>query len=62
LDNLNAKAFEAFDEAMSEFTNPTGTTVSMFQWIGAQIMRATTEAVYGPRNPMRETKNLEAWQ
>lgn len=62
LDNLNARAFEAFDEAMREFANTTGTTVNLFHWIGAQIMRATTDAVYGPRNPMRETKNLDAWQ
>ncbi|KAL1856844.1 hypothetical protein Daus18300_010607 [Diaporthe australafricana] len=62
LDNLNIKAFEVFDEAMKQFTSTTGTTVNMFEWIGAQIMRATTDAVYGPDNPLQETENLEAWQ
>lgn len=60
LDALNAKAFEVFDEAFRSFSAPT--TVSMYEWIGKQIMRATTDAVYGPANPMRDARNLEAWQ
>lgn len=47
---------------MKPFTSTAGTTDNMFEWIGAQIMRATTDAVYGPDNPMRQTENLEAWQ
>lgn len=60
LNALNAKAFGVFDEALREFRG--GVEVSMFEWIGERIMRATTDAVYGPLNPMRERHNLEAWQ
>lgn len=60
LDALNAKAFEVFDRALEPVSAPT--TISMFDWIGKQIMRATTDAVYGPSNPMRDARNLEAWQ
>ncbi|KAH9905037.1 putative 25-hydroxycholesterol 7-alpha-hydroxylase [Xylariomycetidae sp. FL2044] len=59
LDGLNAKAFEVFDDALSQITCPT--TVFMFKWIDKQIMDATTDAVYGPKNPMRNERNLEAW-
>ncbi|KAK7752915.1 hypothetical protein SLS62_005074 [Diatrype stigma] len=59
LDALNAKAFEVFDKTLSGLTTPT--TISMFRWIDEQIMHATTDAVYGPSNPMRDTRNLEAW-
>lgn len=62
LDKLNVKAFEVFDQALDQFTGTASITVNMFEWIGVQIMRATTDAVYGPENPMRESKNLEAWQ
>ncbi len=60
LDALNTKAFEVFNDVLSGLTTPT--TISMFKWIEKQIMRATTDAVYGPSNPMRDTQNLEAWQ
>ncbi|KAI4863881.1 putative 25-hydroxycholesterol 7-alpha-hydroxylase [Hypoxylon rubiginosum] len=59
LDALNAKAFEVFDDTLSGLTAPTN--ISMFKWIDGQIMRATTDAVYGPSNPMRDARNLEAW-
>ncbi|KAK2612672.1 hypothetical protein QQS21_001289 [Conoideocrella luteorostrata] len=59
LDALSAKVFEVFNGAMGEFTAPT--TISMFQWIDKQIMLATTDAVYGSSNPMRDDQNLAAW-
>ncbi|KUJ11089.1 cytochrome P450 [Mollisia scopiformis] len=59
LDGLSSKTFEAFDEALNRFAVPT--TVNMYEWVGKQIMRATTDAVYGPANPMRDAQNLKAW-
>lgn len=61
LDALNAKAFEILDEALEAFANAPA-SVNMYEWIGKQIMRATTDAVYGPNNPMREARNLAAWE
>ncbi|KAL3421935.1 25-hydroxycholesterol 7-alpha-hydroxylase 1 [Phlyctema vagabunda] len=59
LDALNSTSFEVFDKALQQLDGPT--TVHMFKWIGDQIMRATTDAVYGPLNPMKDAQNLEAW-
>ncbi|TVY39967.1 hypothetical protein LCER1_G008990, partial [Lachnellula cervina] len=59
LDVLNAKTVEVFDKALRQFATPT--KVNLFEWIGKQIMRATTDAIYGPFNPMREDQNIEAW-
>ncbi|KAK7734693.1 hypothetical protein SLS53_007797 [Cytospora paraplurivora] len=59
LDALNAKAFEVFDETLEQLTALT--TINLYEWIGKQIMRATTDAVYGPANPLRNAQNLEAW-
>ncbi|KAI2472350.1 putative 25-hydroxycholesterol 7-alpha-hydroxylase [Annulohypoxylon bovei var. microspora] len=59
LDALNAKAFSVFDQTLTGFDAPT--IIPMFEWIDKQIMRATTDAVYGPSNPMRDVRNLEDW-
>lgn len=59
LDALNTRAFEVFDKALGQIPSPT--TVSMYDWISRLIMQATTEAIYGPSNPMRDRRNLEAW-
>lgn len=59
LDSLNTRAFEVFDKALRQLSTPT--TVNMYDWIGRLVMQATTEAIYGPSNPMRERRNLEAW-
>lgn len=65
LDALNARAFEVLEESLQEFVGdaPAETrTINMYEWLGKQIMRATTEAMYGPANPMRDAENLRAWQ
>lgn len=59
LDALSSRAFEVFDKALSQLSTPT--TVNMYDWIGRLVMQATTEAIYGPSNPMRDRRNLEAW-
>lgn len=65
LDALNAKAFEIFDKSLQEFVSDARSekrTINMYEWLGKQIMRATTDAVYGSANPMRDAENLRAWQ
>lgn len=63
LDGLNVRAFEVFAGALDEGdgSDGAGMSVSLYAWIGELVIRATTEAVYGAENPMRERKNLEAW-
>lgn len=61
LDGLNERAFEVFAEMLAAEGEDAGKGVSLYAWIGKLIMQATTEAVYGPDNPMRDVKNLEAW-
>lgn len=58
LDALNNKVFKVFDEALG---HPPA-TVAMYEWVDKVIMRATTDAVYGSSNPMRDSRMLEAWQ
>lgn len=60
LDALNSVAFGCFDDTLKQFDSPK--SVNMFEWIERQIMRATTDAIYGSANPMKEKENLEAWR
>lgn len=59
LDALNARAFEVFDKALKQLSSPT--TINMYDWTSRLVMRATTEAIYGPSNPMRDRHSLAAW-
>lgn len=67
LDALNGRAFEVFAAALDECDDDDGRrdgdgmSVGLYAWIGELIMKATTEAVYGADDPMRDGKNLEAW-
>jgi len=61
LDGLNSVTFKVFNEELKRLL-ATPTAVNMYEWIGKKIMRATTDAIYGPFNPMANPQNLEAWQ
>ncbi|KAI1842896.1 hypothetical protein JX266_010914 [Neoarthrinium moseri] len=50
LDDLNAKAVNILNASLEH----TPTRVKMFQWASHEIMMATTNAVYGPRNPFKD--------
>jgi len=36
-------------------------TLGLFEWIKKEITFATTEAVYGPKNPFRDAKLQDAY-
>lgn len=59
LDALNTRAFEVFDKALRHLSSPT--TVNMYDWMSRLVMNVTTEAIYGPSNPMRDSRSLNAW-
>ena len=59
LDDLNAKSFQVITDTFDRLVKPT--TVKLSQWINEELMLATTDAVYGPHNPMRDVSNCKAW-
>lgn len=65
LDNLNEKAvrnLSSFLDSAVDKDQPTATTtVDMFQWISSQIIMATTNAVYGPQNPYKDSAVRDAY-
>ncbi|KAK8136706.1 cytochrome P450 [Apiospora sp. TS-2023a] len=61
LDRLNGEAFRVFNKTLEQIESNSTVTVPIFRWVESQTMLATTDAVYGPANPMRDTRNLDAW-
>ncbi|KAI1121346.1 cytochrome P450 oxidoreductase [Nemania abortiva] len=63
LDDLNTKAVlnlsQSFDNLCSNTTIP---TVNMFEWVSKEIMLATTNSVYGPRNPFKSSDVQAAYR
>ncbi|KAI1367784.1 cytochrome P450 [Xylaria arbuscula] len=63
LDSLNKNAV---DVMLAEFDKIAAkgprTPVQMYEWVDEQITYATTDAIYGPHNPLRDPKNLVAWR
>ncbi|TGJ78225.1 hypothetical protein E0Z10_g10538 [Xylaria hypoxylon] len=37
------------------------TSLQLYKWTDEQITYATTDAIYGPHNPLRDIENLSAW-
>ncbi|KAI0102133.1 cytochrome P450 [Nemania sp. FL0031] len=61
LDALNGAAIRYLSNNLSNLRDNTPTTIELFSWVSDQICMATTEAMYGPKNPFRDPRVLAAW-
>lgn len=62
LDDLNAKAVNILNTSLGALcAKKSPTTVKMFEWASHEIMLATTNAVYGPRNPFKDSAVQDAY-
>ncbi|KAJ8110263.1 hypothetical protein ONZ43_g5919 [Nemania bipapillata] len=61
LDALNAAAVLYLSDSLSTLDKKNPTVVDLFPWIRGQLNKATTEAIYGKKNPFRDPAVQEAW-
>ncbi|KAL2136890.1 hypothetical protein VTI74DRAFT_616 [Chaetomium olivicolor] len=61
LDRLNSKALELLTASLDEIVARDGKRVKLYEWIRHEFLMATTDAVYGPHNPLRDSENEAAW-
>jgi len=59
LDAMNRVTVQAIAESLNRKRAPM--TVDMFKWIRHKVVFATTEGVYGPKNPFRDAPIEDAW-
>lgn len=61
LDSLNQESVRVLSSSLSKIPSA-GMKVGMKQWIDREITTATTEAIYGPFNPFRDSTVVSAWK
>jgi hypothetical protein len=54
LDILNRKSVQIVASLLSKFAEKGPSTISLADWVGRQVLAATTESVYGPQNPFSD--------
>lgn len=62
LDALNNAAIQYFSKSLANLSNDgPPTTVELFSWVRDGLFMATTESIYGPKNPFRDPALKQAW-
>ncbi|CAN8101871.1 unnamed protein product [Discula destructiva] len=61
LNVLNREAIRAFALSMDVLSADGPRQVSLYSWIQSEILRGTTDAVYGDHNPFRDQTVEKAW-
>ncbi|KAK7994273.1 cytochrome P450 oxidoreductase [Apiospora marii] len=62
LDAMNRKSIQVLADSLDKWaTSSTPATVPMFEWVRHELLLASTDAVYGPKNPFRDPAMEKAW-
>ncbi|KAL1860380.1 hypothetical protein Daus18300_009293 [Diaporthe australafricana] len=62
LDSINRKAIETFADDMGRLREEGSVRVGLWQWSRQTMVKSTSEAVWGPQNPYRDSSVAEAWK
>ncbi|KAK4675937.1 hypothetical protein QC764_0083260 [Podospora pseudoanserina] len=61
LDRLSGDAMTVLTASLDNIVDRGSKRARMFEWIRHEFLMATTDSVYGPHNPLRDSANEEAW-
>lgn len=61
LDAINSAAIQHISYSLAHLHNNSPTTVELFSWVRSELFMATTESIYGPKNPFRDPSLKQAW-
>ncbi|OTA76920.1 hypothetical protein M434DRAFT_383180 [Hypoxylon sp. CO27-5] len=61
LDALNNAAVRYTAESLAKLSSNGPTIVELFSWVRGQLFMATTQSIYGPKNPFRDPALQKAW-
>ncbi|KAI2466902.1 cytochrome P450 [Annulohypoxylon bovei var. microspora] len=61
LDAINGAAICYISGSLEKLSNDGPTTVELFSWVRRELFMATTESIYGPKNPFRDSALEQAW-
>ncbi|KAI0007879.1 cytochrome P450 [Xylariaceae sp. FL0662B] len=61
LDDMNRRSIQVVAKSLDTLVGKGITTVKMFQWVRHELLVASTEGVYGPKNPFRHANMEQTW-
>ncbi|KAK8019082.1 cytochrome P450 [Apiospora arundinis] len=61
LDSLNGATIRYMANSTKVLAEGGPETLELFEWVRREMFMATTEAIYGPKNPFRDPKLEQAW-
>ncbi|KAI0891994.1 cytochrome P450 [Annulohypoxylon nitens] len=61
LDAMNRRAVQVIADSLEKWAENGPTNVKMFHWIRHELVKVTTESVYGPHNPFQDPEMEKAW-
>ncbi|KAF2142289.1 uncharacterized protein K452DRAFT_248906 [Aplosporella prunicola CBS 121167] len=61
LDAMNRRSVQKVSEFLDTLASQTPTTMMLYKWVQKEIAWATTEAVFGPKNPFQDPDVLDAF-
>lgn len=61
LDAIIGASTRHISDSLAKLSRNGPTTVELFSWVRRELFMATTESIYGPKNPFRDPALEEAW-
>lgn len=61
LDAINGAAVRYISDSLEDLRGKGPVTVELFSWVRRELFMATTESIYGPKNPFRDPVLEKAW-
>ncbi|KAI0098510.1 cytochrome P450 [Nemania sp. FL0031] len=62
LDAISRRSIELFLDDLKTLATNGKTTTGFWEWIRRSIIKATSESIYGPQNPLRDPRVEDAWR
>ncbi|KAI1740239.1 cytochrome P450 [Xylaria scruposa] len=61
LDAMNRRSIQVISNSLNASAQQGAATIDLFQWVRHELLMASTEGVYGPKNPFRDPAMEKAW-
>lgn len=61
LDAMNRRAIQVLSKSLDKWSQKGATKIQLWKWTRHELLLASTESVYGPKNPFRDPAMEEAW-
>lgn len=61
LDAINSAAVQYISDSLGALAAKGPASVELFSWVRGELFMATTESIYGPKNPFRDPALEKAW-